>query len=116
MRIVLLAILAALLAAADSYEDGRRSAGLREARLLPDGRIAAVFGAGTSRVNLAKHPGWIQVVGPGDPACQRGVPAAAVEVEDLLVVAVEVAGLQSPQLEEVAAKEEEEEVGRQRGR
>jgi endoglucanase len=80
MRIVLLAILAALLAAADSYEDGRRSAGLREARLLPDGRIAAVFGAGTSRVNLAKHPGWIQVVGPGDPACQRGVPAAAVEV------------------------------------
>ncbi|MEI7880998.1 MAG: glycoside hydrolase family 9 protein [bacterium] len=60
------------------FEDGRRSAGLRSARLAGPGSIEIVFGAGFCSANLAKHPEWIQVVSPTDVDFQRGVPAAAV--------------------------------------
>ena len=80
MSRVVLGLLAgcALAAAQPEYEDGRRSAGLRSAAQAGADRIAVVFGAGLARDNLAKHPGWIQVVSPTDADFQRGVAAASV--------------------------------------
>ncbi len=75
---IILTVAIHAVSAQPEFEDGRRSAGLRSAKLADPTHIELMFGSGLSQWSLAKHAEWIQVVSPTDAAFQRGVPVTSV--------------------------------------